>query len=464
EVIKTLVSKADNIIIGTDPDREGEAIAYKILQFTDMNNKKIKRLWINSEEKNEIINGIENLKEAKSTYNFYIEAQTREKADWLIGMNLSPLFTLSTQDIGYKETLSIGRVQSPSTYLIYQREKEIENFVKEKFYKIYGVFKHENGAYKGETNIKTKSKDEVLAKLKKFDINPNDSGEITQLETVAKTKKAPKLHALSSLQTEANQRWHYTPKQTLELGQQLYDKDIPSYPRTDSNYITEQEYKYLKENLETYKELFNLDFESKFDNKTYVRNDLVAEHYALIPTRQVPKDLNELSKEEFNIYDEVMRTTLSMFHDDYLYDETTITTNVKGLEFKSKGTTDKVLGWKNLFKNENKNNKNKKVPLPIVEENDEVEAKIRVHEGETSPPKPYTLGQIINVMMSSGRLVDNTEDAAVLKETKGIGTEATRSDIIENIQQKGYVTVKNNRLYMLNKGKVLCEAIDNTLL
>src|SRR5699024_464631 len=116
-----------------------------------------------------------------------------------------------------------------------QREKEIENFVKEKFYKIYGVFKHENGAYKGETNIKTKSKDEVLAQLKKFDINPNDSGEITQLETVAKTKKAPKLHALSSLQTEANNRWHDTPKPTLQITPILHDKDIISYPKKKSN-------------------------------------------------------------------------------------------------------------------------------------------------------------------------------------------------------------------------------------
>src|SRR5699024_6803734 len=122
EVIKTLIYKADKIIIGTDQDRENEENADNILQFTDM----------------------------------------------------------------HHQTINNGRVQSPSTYLIYQREKEIENFVKEKFYKIYGVFKHENGAYKGETNIKTKSKDEVLAKLKKFDINPNDSGEITQLETVAK--------------------------------------------------------------------------------------------------------------------------------------------------------------------------------------------------------------------------------------------------------------------------------------
>ena len=461
EVAKLLKSSSE-VVIGTDIDREGEAIARLVINQANASDKKIKRLWINTLEKDEIIRGMNNLLDGKESYNYFVEAQTRQHADWLIGMNLSPLFTLQLQQKGLNNTLGIGRVQSPTIYLIYQRQKEIENFKKEIFYELESAFSHEKGEYKGKANIKEKDKKKIESIINNYNIklDNNTIGVVKEVSKSTKVVGAPALHSLSTLQESANKQWKYTPKKVLQLAQNLYEKEYLSYPRTDCNFITTNEHDYLVDKVEEYKKLLNVSFETNLDeSKKFVDNNKVEEHYALVPTRTIP-NLNDLNAEEKNIYLEVLRTTLASFHDSCLVSETIIITEVNGLDFRTKGKIETQKGWKSLFPSK----KEKENILPDVKKGDNLNAFISLKTGETKPPNRYTEGQLIKAMKTAGKYVDDKEDVSILKEVGGIGTGATRSDIIERIKSQGYIENKKNLLYVTEKGKILCESISNTLL
>lgn len=468
--VKKILKDSSEIVIATDIDREGEAIARLIINQANISDKPIKRLWINSLEVDEIQKGFNNLINGDEKYNLFIEAQSRQLSDWLIGMNLSPLYTLLLQKNGFNGSLGIGRVQSPTVYMIYQRQKEIENFVSKPFYQLEGNFKVDNGSYKGMASIKEEQKSVVTDLLEKHSINADEEiqGKIQSLDTKEKRTKSPKLHSLSSLQTTANKNWKISPSNVLKIVQGLYEKKIVSYPRTDCNFITDSEFQYIKSNIESYQNIIG----NKFDpvttepQKRYVDSSKVEEHYAIIPTKTLPNDstVGNLSSDEKNIYFEIIRTTLGMFHQDYIYDETTIITDVNGLEFKSTGKVEKDRGWKELFPVSNNKEKKETIVLPEVSEGEGAAGTISIKQGETKPPKPYTEGQLINMMMTCGKLVEDESDTEILKEVEGLGTEATRSGIIDKIKKENYIEVNKNIVSVTEKGKILCEAIDGTLL
>ncbi|MGE6370582.1 DNA topoisomerase 3 [Planococcus kocurii] len=471
EVAKMLKS-TDTIIIGTDIDREGEAIARLIINHAKADNKTIKRLWINSLEEDEIRKGFANLKDGKDTYNLFIEAQSRQMADWIIGMNFSPLYTLLLQKKGFEGSLSVGRVQTPTVYLIYQRQKEIENFVPKKFYEIEGNFTAANGSYKGKAKIKSDKKEEVQELLLKNGIGEKNEAIVKSVSKKEKRTKSPKLHALSTLQATANKNWRYSPADVLKLVQGLYEKKLVSYPRTDTQVITDSEFTYLLNNVTSLQKLAKTSFDvaSTEPNKRYVDGKNVAEHYAIIPTKNIPSEstINGLTEQERNLYFEILHTTLAMFHSDYVYEETKILTGVNELEFETTGNTEKSLGWKELFKNTSQSaDEDKKEitqALPVLENNERVLAVVKLKEGVTTPPKPYTEGQLIGMMKTCGKSVEDTEDMEILKEVEGLGTEATRSNIIEAIKRQEYIDVKKNIVHVTKKGEILCESVEGTLL
>src|SRR5699024_1078273 len=293
-IVKKHLDEADEIIIATDLDREGEAIARYIINLSGNNNKSIKRLWINSLESDEIRKGFNNLRNGQETIGMYKEAETRSFADWLVGMNLSRLYTLYMQSAGMKGAFSIGRVQTPTLSLIYKRNKEIENFVSKPFFELYSNFSHDNGNYQG----KYAKRFDSLAALNSFieEHNLNEEGTIQNVTTEEKKKYAPKLYSLSDLQSDMNSRYSYGASETLKILQNLYEKKIVSYPRTDTNYIGTPEFNYLKDNLKSYLSLVNEEIENPQlkENKRYVNGKKVEEHYAIIPTRSIP-DLSKLS-------------------------------------------------------------------------------------------------------------------------------------------------------------------------
>ncbi|MFS0577481.1 DNA topoisomerase 3 [Sporosarcina sp. 179-K 3D1 HS] len=466
QVVKKLIRGTDTVINACDVDREGSNIFYSIYYQTGARNQRILRLWINSLEVDEVRKGFANLRDNRKDLLMYEEAKARQISDWLVGMNGSRLYTLLLKAKGIQEVFPIGRVQSPTVYLIYQRQREIETFVSEPFFEIEANFTAEHGTYKGKAKAKEPKREIIQELLAKHGIRPDTPGVISSVTHTDKRIPPPQLHSLSTLQATANRRWKTSPANVLKITQGLYEKKLVTYPRTDARHITPNEFSYLAAQVNEYQQLINHSFPvaSLSPKKRFVDSSKVQEHYAIIPTKKVPTQaaLAKLSLLERNLYEEVVRTTLAMFHTDYLYTETKVTTTVNELPFFTTGKTERDLGWKALFQ---KSQEEKDEPsLPPLREQEPVRSDIGIKEGKTQPPKPYTEGQLIAMMKTCGKLVEDKEETEILKEVEGLGTEATRSGIIETIKKHGYITVTKNIVSITDKGRILCQAIEGNLL
>lgn len=464
--VKQVLKSAGLIINACDVDREGSNIFYLILQQAGVKNTPIKRLWINSLEADEVRKGFDALMDNSKDVLMFQEAKARMVADYLIGMNLSPLYTLKFQALGLnRDVFGIGRVQTPTLYMIFQRQKEIDQFKPETFYEIHATFTKDGHDYKGKMEFKDKDKAVALDLLSK--IKNEKQGEVTAVEKERKKQSAPQLHSLSTLQTTANKKWKYSPKKTLQTVQSLYEKKLVTYPRTDSRFITEQEFNYIKDRLNQYLDIYELTPTIGYSEprKRFVDGSKVQEHYAVVLTKGVSKaQVSKLNDAEANLFKEIYNTTIAMFLEDYEYETTAVTTNIKEHPFYSKGRIDVNLGWQSLFKEEAAVTKDEQETLPDLNEGDIVQALPDLHEGVTKPPKLYTEGQLINLMKTCGKQVDEKEDADILKDIEGIGTEATRADVIEKLQKHEYITVKKNKVEITKKGILLCNAVTGTLL
>lgn len=467
-IVKKLIKSTDTVINACDVDREGSNIFYSIYNQTGARGKTIKRLWINSLEIDEVRKGFANLQNNQKDLLMYEEAKARQISDWLVGMNASRLYSLLLKEQGIQDVFPIGRVQSPTLYLIYQRQMEIENFVSEPFYEVEGIFTAEHGSYKGKAKAKESNREIIRALLAKHNIQPNSPGVITSVVKQDKKIPPPQLHSLSTLQATANRLWKISPADVLKTMQGLYEKKLVTYPRTDSRHITPNEFAYIVGQVEDYQRLINQPFPiaSRTPSKRYVDSSKVQEHYAIIPTKKIPSMsvLGRLSPTERNLYEEIIRTTLGMFHTDYLYTETKVTTDVNGLPFFTPGKTEVDKGWKALFVRSSNEKEKEEPTLPPLKEQESVSSKIEIKEGKTTPPKPYTEGQLIAMMKTCGKLIEDKDETEILKEVEGLGTEATRSGIIETLKRHNYIKVTKNIVSITDKGRVLCQAIEGNLL
>jgi len=462
KIVKRQLDSADEIIIGTDSDREGEAIARLIIRLSSNQDKPIKRLWINSLEKDEIQKGLKNLKNGENFETMFKSAETRQIADWLVGINLTRLYTLYMQQNGLKGTFTIGRVQTPSLFLIYQRNQEIENFISKPFYELYGTFYTEKGEYEGKYSGRFNTEDELNHFLRENNIDSISKlnrAKVKNVDVKEKRQQAPRLFSLSDLQATANKRFKYSASKTLSVAQSLYDKKVLSYPRTDTNYIGSPEFNYLKDNLNSYLNLANAEIKTPQleENARFVNGKKVQEHYAIIPTKTLP-ELEKLTKDEKNIYLLVLLRTLAIFETPYIYEETKIETLINDVLFKTTGKVEIDKGWKRLYKNDSKKEKQEK-ELPKVSVGDQYNSSITKKEGKTQPPKYYTQGTIITAMKNVGRSVEDEENKKILNEAEGIGTEATRANILDTLKRQEYITIKSNNIYVTEKGKTLCEVV-----
>ncbi|MBU4642905.1 type IA DNA topoisomerase [Bacillus toyonensis] len=454
---KHWLQKADEIIIATDPARAGEAIAKNIIIMAGVNHKPQKRFWVKSMTHDAVRKGFQNLRDAQETHSYYLEEQARSVSDWIVGMNASRVFSLLFRDQkGVKEVFSAGRVQSALLHLIRQREKELESFKVQAFYEIHGHFQANGTPYVGkllqDNNImKLLSKEEAQGKLSQL---LQHTARIQKVTVEQKSKQAPKLHNLSSLQAKLNKKYKMSPKVVLETAQSLYDKRMLSYPRTEYQHIPVAEAEQLPRilekltNITDYQTLIEKkERDTIVDQKTYVNDEKCGDHYALIPTSQVPS-LETLSKEERWLYDEVVRSVIATFYQPMTYNQTDLFTEVNTAIFKSTGKQITHLGWQVVFGKEEKEEKpeQKEQTLPIVEQGQSVDIKeIKLYEGKTQPPKLYTEGQLITLMAKHD-----------------IGSEATRSGIIERIKTLLYIQIEKNTVYVTNKGKMMVEAIKDT--
>lgn len=471
KVIDELAKRSNLLVNSCDAGREGQHI-FSLIQRHLKLSQPVKRLWISDLTPETIRKGFAELKEGSEYENLTKAARARSEADWLIGMNGSRAFTTK-----HNVLLSVGRVQTPVLALIYDRQKQIEAFDSLKFFELEGHFtQHENtykGMWQGE-RMTDQAKVEALATKVK-----GKQGKIASYE-VKETKEYPfKLYDLTLLQREANAKYSFSAKKTLDTAQALYEKHkVISYPRTNSNYVTEQNIPEMHKTLSvlqgtTYSDLVaganrNLVHTG---NKSICNPTKVEDHHAILPTH---RKASNLSPDEQKLYDLIVRRFLSHFYPPAEYKVHTVMTEVESEMFKTTVKELLSLGWKVVTGDQKKDQvKKAKGKDKDEEEDDETEVNepfmIQENEGvtcsdaivkekDTQPPKHYTEGTLLKAMESAGKQIENEELRDAMKDS-GLGTPATRAATIERLKSVGYVDMQGKRIQITQKGRTAIELI-----
>lgn len=469
---KLLLNKSfSEVINACDPGREGEAIFTLIYQLSGCK-KPVKRLWTSSLTKEAVAEAFQKLLPESAKKNLFYEAYARTCADWLVGINTSRAYTLLLQEKGIKldkgENFSTGRVQTPVLALIVEREEAIEKFVSTPYWEVIAEFDFNGRKYKGQWFAGDQNR--LTDKIKAEKLSAWCTQKPAQIEDVAVEEKVvlpPHLFNLSSLQVLANKLYKLSPEQVLEACQSLYDKGHLSYPRTDSDRVTENEAKDFPrilgkiKQLEPYANFFPTPVQTLMGNKRYVDATKVSDHHAIIPTDMVP-DLKSLSENERLMYDLVVRSLIAAHYDAAVFRHTTIITYIADqFSFSTKGKQLIREGWRKVLFTEDPDEKKDEEPLlPDVKKGEEgITVSCEVKEGWTSPPKRFTQGDLIPLMKNAGNHLDDKELQSIMKKTHGLGTEATRAGIIKRLKDQNYIEVKKNLVYPTEKGRILIKAI-----
>lgn len=472
QLLKGLLQRPNvkEIIIASDAGREGEYIVRIIIQLSGVK-KPMKRLWISSLTPKSVVQGFSNLMEEEQTRNLYYEAVSRSCADWLVGMNGSRVYSLLFQRRGVREVFSTGRVQSPTLALIVAREKEIQNFKSEPFWELKAQFdmdglNYEGTWFKGEQSRFSSADEAEQARVR----CENKSATITSIQTERKEFQPPQLFNLSALQAAANQIYKYSPQQTLNILQQLYLEGYISYPRSDSAYVTEEEAKQFPDILQKLSRFdslasyYPLPNESIIGNKRFVNASKVSDHYAIVPTEQVP-NLMRLKEEQRRLYELIAKRLIAAHYEKAIINYTKLTTTVDDEDtFVTKGKQIMQEGWRKVLYRQEDDDEETMIPPQLAEGAIGQVASLQVKEGKTQPPKRYTEGQLITLMKTAGKHLDNSELEKVLERTEGLGTEATRAGIISVLKDRKYIEVKKNMVYAMPKGIMLIDALGESVL
>ncbi len=443
QAVKKLIHRNDisGIIIATDAGREGELVARWILQMAG-NKKPLYRLWISSVTDKAIKDGFAHLKKGQDYDNLYRAARSRAEADWLVGINATRALTCK-----YNAQLSCGRVQTPTLAMIAEREEEIRKFRPEKYYgwKVPAlgmsfVWEGKNG---NQRIFKKETAQAVGKKLKGQNIT------ITKVQRKEKKSYAPELYDLTTLQKEASKRYGFSPKQTLNLMQSLYEHHkVLTYPRTDSRYLTSDMTDTLKDRIRAssvgpYKKTTALLLRKDIKGSgRFVNDKKVSDHHAIIPTEQSVR-LTEMSADERKIYDMVVRRFLAVLMDPSVSEQIQIQGEISGEHLRTRAVLQKKAGWKDAYE-EQEQEENMITHLPELPEEGRqyVCGSPVITEGETKAPGRYTEGTLIDQM-----------------DKKGLGTVATRADIIDKLFRSYLLEKDGNEIKITSKGKQLLDLV-----
>lgn len=456
-VLKVLMAdkNVDEIICATDAGREGECIFRYVYNMTGCR-KPFKRLWTSSLEESAIRDGFRNLKNGREYDNLYAAGLCRAKADWLVGMNGTRLFS-----IRYKSRLNIGRVQTPTLAMIVQRDYDVKNFVKQKYYTV----ELDCGTFSASSE---RIDDESQARCIAENCNGKNAV-VSSVKKEVKTVNPPKLYDLTTLQREANRQYGYTAQQTLDITQSLYEQKLVTYPRTDSQYITDDMENTAAEMVKLVCRYITCcnGINIEPDIKRIINNKKVSDHHALLPTAQIAeKDLNAIPESERNILYLISAKLICAVAEPHKYEAVKAVLTCENSEFTANGKTVINDGWKRLDSRiksllkggdtEEKSDSHEK-SLPELTEHQTFEnVSAATAEHWTSPPKPFTEDTLLSAMETAGNK-DYDENSDV--EKKGLGTPATRAAIIEGLVKREYVERKNKQLIATDKGVNLIKVV-----
>lgn len=513
QAVKAQLYRKDvgDIIIATDAGREGELVARLILKKAECR-KPIRRLWISSVTDKAIREGFANLRDGREYDNLYDAAMCRAEADWLVGINATRALTCK-----YNAQLSCGRVQTPTLAMIAAREKEIKEFVPRPY---YGLQARWNGKYGAGTQTERNGKpgvinpaaagllltwqDEKSGSQRSFEkarieglrqrLRGQD-GIVTEVKRAAKKKQPPLLYDLTELQREANRRFQYSAKETLNIMQRLYENHkVLTYPRTDSRYLSADILPTIRERLKAcgagpYRKLAGQMINQRLPEKPFFVDDSkVSDHHAIIPTEQFVQ-LDHMTIDERRIYDLVVRRFLAVLYPAYEYEQIRLTVKVGEEVFLAHGMTVKSLGWRAVYEDgqgagamnglcddyeeemdrgagSGDREKRQIQQLPELKKGDVLSSLLLiVTEGRTKPPSPFNEAALLSAMENPAAYLE-TRDKEVVKtldETGGLGTVATRADIIEKLFSSFLAEKRGQDIFLTSKGKQLLELVPEDL-
>ena len=456
-------NEVNKVVIATDAGREGELVARWIIIKSGCK-KPLERLWISSQTDKAIREGFASLKPASQYDNLFKSAQSRAQADWLVGLNVTRALTCK-----HNAQLSAGRVQTPTLAMIVKREEEIQKFRPKDYFTVKADFGNFTALYKDSHN-QARFFDAAAAQAITQAVK-GQRGILSEVKKVYKFKAPPAAYDLTELQRDANRKYGYSAKQTLQYMQSLYETHkLLTYPRTDSRYITKDVVATLPERLKAiavgpYREAANSVLRTKPLRTTYIVNDAkVSDHHAIIPTEQYV-DLNRLSNDERHIYDLVVRRFLAVLSAPYEYDEVQVKVTVGKYNFYAKGQSVKSAGWKAMYDSvpgddDDDTPDMKSQSLPALSQGASVTVKeARTVAGKTTPPSRYTEATLLTAMENPTGQVEDGSLRDALKTAGGLGTPATRADIIEKLFDSFYVERRGKEIHPTSKGRQLISIV-----
>ena len=459
EVIKTLMNRSDveYLVNGCDAGREGELIFQRVYVLAGCR-KPVKRLWISSMEDAAIQKGFQTMKSEEEYKNLCMAAVCRAQADWLIGMNGTRAYTTR-----YFKRLVVGRVQTPTLAMLAERQERIEQFKKEAFYKVALT---DGKLTVVSENIANEEAADLLAALCN-----GSTAVVTQMKKERKKSFPPKLYDLTSLQREANRYFGYTAKRTLDMLQELYEEKLVTYPRTDSQFVTEDMKDSVEELVEKMPVLLSFVDYGQLGHgiKRVINNAKVSDHHAILPTKEaVEKGIADLPADKKNLMMLICQQLVQATGEEYLYEQTDITVKCQEHDFKARGKIPVQMGFKKVekafkqlcVKAEPVEEKEKETSIPAGYEEGmrlfPVKAEKTTHY--TSPPKPFNEDTLLAAMETAGNKEFDSET-----EKKGLGTPATRASIIEKLVSSGYAQRKGKQILPSTEGKELVKVMPEYL-
>lgn len=469
--VKQQMNRKDvsEIIIATDAGREGELVARWIIEKAHIK-KPIKRLWISSVTDKAIKEGFNKLRPGKAYENLYASAVARAEADWVVGINATRALTCK-----YNAQLSCGRVQTPTVAMIGKREEEIRNFVPRPFYGITAVTNHlkltwQDAKTKDLRTFDKDKRDKILASIKGKD------AAVVEVNKAYKKTNAPRLYDLTELQRDANKKFGYSAKETLSIMQRLYENHkLLTYPRTDSRYITTDVVDTLKDRIKacgigSYGRMAVKILRHPIKaNKHFVDNSKVTDHHAIIPTEDSPT-LRSLNAGESKIYDLVVKRFLAVLYPAFEYEQTTIKAKIGSEFFVARGKRVIAQGWKEVYENhfedEAETDDISEQTLPNINKGDQLKiATVSQTTGETKPPAPFNEGTLLSAMENPVKYMANEHKDLIktIGETGGLGTVATRADIIEKLFNSFLIEKRGKDIFITPKGKQLMKLVPQDL-
>ncbi|MCU7551822.1 DNA topoisomerase 3 [Chitinophagaceae bacterium LB-8] len=459
-IIEKLIQNCEEVINCGDAGQEGELIQRWVLLKAKCN-KPVKRLWISSLTEEAIREGFQKLKDSEQYNNLYAAGSSRAIGDWLLGMNATRLFTKKFAQS--KVVLSIGRVQTPTLAMIVQRQKEINAFVSEEYWELKTLYRETEFIATIDRLRSQEKANKGLAYLKEHLF------EIIAFEKKDAKEGNPRLFDLTALQVEANKKYAYSADETLKHIQNLYEKKLVTYPRVDTTYLPEDMYPKIEGILQSmvyYKALTAPVLAQPIPKpKTVFDDKKVTDHHAIIPTDILPANL---STEEKRVYDLVARRFIAAFYPECKVANTAVMGKVGQVVFKATGKQVLEAGWRDVYAHEAKAKKDKEGEeaekiMPVFEVGEHGPHEPWIHQGKTTPPKPFTEASLLRAMETAGKQVEDEEMRELLKDN-GIGRPSTRANIIETLFSRKYIEKKKKNLFATQTGIDLIDTIQNELL